>query len=217
MRTHHVLDFIAEMGHLKEIRHEGWRFTGVSQPETVAAHSLRAAQLGFLLAKMEGYHSPHEVATMVVFHDMGEARVGDLHAIARHYCEVNEEQAVRDQTGALGEVGEEIADMWKECEEISTEAGVLARDADKLEQAFTALEYMERGIEQAEALLVANGKLLKTTSAQKIFAELRSGYQTDWWQRVNEQQRRATSEDDVLEKRESISKKPHRVGVQAAV
>ncbi|MGC9308938.1 MAG: HD domain-containing protein, partial [Thermoplasmatota archaeon] len=45
--------FIYELGMLRRIRREGWRLAGI-EPESVAAHSLRAAQIGYLLACMEG-------------------------------------------------------------------------------------------------------------------------------------------------------------------
>ncbi len=90
MNTQNLINFIFELGQLKRIHHEGWKLAGVDTPDTVAEHALRAAQIGFILAKMEGYENPYEVCTMLVFHDIGEARVGDIHKVANRYVTVDE-------------------------------------------------------------------------------------------------------------------------------
>lgn len=70
MTSKDILNFIFELGQLKRIKHEGWRLIGVKFPESVADHCLRAAQIGYILAKMEKYENPFEVCSMVVFHDI---------------------------------------------------------------------------------------------------------------------------------------------------
>jgi len=83
MQLHDILHFLFEIGHLRHIKHEGWKLAGVTAPDSVAEYALRAAQIGSVLAKMEGYENPYEVCTMVVFHDNGETRVGDIHKVSR--------------------------------------------------------------------------------------------------------------------------------------
>ena len=103
-----ILNFFFELAQLRRIKHEGWRTIGVENPESVADHSLRAAQIGYFLAKEENYKNPQEIVTMLVFHDIGECRIGDIHKIANRYVEANEEQAVKDQIQNLGETGKEL-------------------------------------------------------------------------------------------------------------
>jgi len=140
-----VAKFTYELGQLKRVRHEGWKLAGVVTPDTVAEHALRAAQIGFMLANLEGTADPYQVCAMLFFHDIGEARVGDIHKLANRYITVDEEGAVRDQTAPLGPMGAEIVALWQQVEERSTPAGIIAKDADLLEQAFTAKEYLEQG------------------------------------------------------------------------
>ncbi|MDI6721005.1 MAG: HD domain-containing protein [Candidatus Aenigmarchaeota archaeon] len=64
MENKDVLNFIFEMGQLRRIKHEGWRIAGVENPESVADHALRAAQIGFFLARLEGYDNPYEVCSI---------------------------------------------------------------------------------------------------------------------------------------------------------
>lgn len=74
MENKDVLNFIFELGQLKKVKREGWRLIGMDNLESVSDHTLRAAQIGFILAKLEKYENPLEVCTMVVFHDIGEWR-----------------------------------------------------------------------------------------------------------------------------------------------
>lgn len=172
---------IFEWGVLKRIKHEGWRIAGIDNPGSVAAHSLRAAQIAFVIAKMEGYDNPHKACSMAVFHDIGECRIGDIHKVGARYIDADEERAVKDQVSEV-DFGEEIVDMWKQVDERRSDAGNIAKDADLIEQAFTAKEYMERGYAFAEDWIKNVGKKIKTDSAKKLWKELQEVQSNEWWQ-----------------------------------
>ena len=55
MQSKEILKFFFEMGQLSRVKREGWRLLGMETPESIADHSLRAAQIGWVLAKLEGY------------------------------------------------------------------------------------------------------------------------------------------------------------------
>lgn len=173
--------FICELGHLKRIKHEGWRLFGVKDPESVAEHSLRAAQIGYILAKLEGYEKPEEICTILVFHDMAECRIGDLHRVAKRYLDADEKKVVMDQVKELGDLGDDILRIWQRIE-AKDDAGILAKDADLLEMAFTAKEYMEEGFEQAKDWIEKISKKLNTESAKKLIEELKRQRCLEWWQ-----------------------------------
>ncbi len=181
MKNKDVVDFIFEMGQLKMIKHEGWRQAGVENPESVADHALRAAQIGFFLANMENYRNPLEVCSILVFHDMEECRVGDIHRVAKRYVEARKEEAVKDQTKNLGDVGKKIHGLWKQMESKDTEAGVIAKDADLLEQAFMAKEYMERNYTFTQEWINNVSKALETESAKSLLKSLLASKSNDWW------------------------------------
>jgi len=61
MENQDILNFIFELGQLRRIDHEGWKLIGIKHPETVAEHSLRAAQIGFILAELENLDNPFEI------------------------------------------------------------------------------------------------------------------------------------------------------------
>ena len=182
MRNKDVVDFIFEMGQLKRVKHEGWRLAGVEAPESVADHALRAAQIGFFLAKMENYGNPMEVCSILVFHDMEECRVGDVHRVAKRYVDARKEEAVKDQTKNLGDLGKEIHGLWKQMESKGTKAGIIAKDADLLEQAFAAKEYMERNYAFTQDWINNVSKALETGSAKSLLKSLLASRSNDWWQ-----------------------------------
>ncbi len=179
-----ALNFAFELGQLRRVKHEGWRSVGVDYPESVAEHSCRAAQLAFVLAHMEGHEDPNEVVTMTLFHDIAEARTGDFHRIAKRYVSVNERKAVEQQCALLGALGEEILRLWLEVENRSTKAGKIAKDADELEQAIAAKEFIELGHPDAVSWIDNVEAVLETDSARKLLAELRTLSSREWWKQL---------------------------------
>ncbi len=67
--------FAFELGVLKRMRRAGWRHVGVRDPESVAEHSLRVAQLVSLIAAVEGA-DPARATYLAVWHDSQETRTG---------------------------------------------------------------------------------------------------------------------------------------------
>lgn len=182
--TNKILNLFFELGQLRRIKHEGWRTIGIIHPESVADHSLRAAQIGYILAKLEKYKNPEEVVTMIVFHDMGECRVGDIHKIATRYIKVDESQAVKDQTKPLEKLGEEIYNLWECVETQKNIAGKIAKDADLLEQAITAKEYIEKGNKFAQNWVDNISQKLLTKTAKSLVKDLKKSSSHDWWQGI---------------------------------
>lgn len=176
-----IWNFIFEMAQLKRIWRSGWRLYGVECPESVADHSLRAAQIGYLLAKLEGFVRPEEVCTILVFHELAETRIGDVDKLANGYASYDELKAAKDQTVPLGDMGQEIFEMVAKITEVSGEAGKIAKDADYLELLATAKELMERGY-RTEDMFVSVLPRLKTDSAKRLASALKEQTSTDWWQ-----------------------------------
>ena len=175
-----LLNFFFELGQLRRIKHEGWRVAGVDHPESIADHTLRAAQIAYFLANMEKYPNPFEICTIILFHDIGECRIGDLHKIAIRYVTSDEERAVSDQMSPLGAPGKEVLELWRQMEKHHTKAGVIAKDADYLEQAVTAKEYIEKGHKFAVDWIHNVAKRLKTASAKKLLKDLEKVDPHDW-------------------------------------
>jgi putative hydrolase of HD superfamily len=179
-----ITQFIFELGQLRRIKHEGYRLAGVGDVISVADHNLRTAQIAYFLAKAEGYENPYEVVTMAVFHDIGECRIGDIHKVANRYIQADEQGAVKDQCRPLEEMGEAIFSLWKQTEERSSIPGVIAKDADYLEQAFTAKEYLEKGYTKMAVWIQNSKKHLQTRAAQLLWEEMNAMESWEWWKNL---------------------------------
>lgn len=176
-----LVNFIFELGMLKRIKHEGVRLIGVDNPETVADHALRAAQIGYILAKLEGYENPQEVASIMIFHDINECRTNDIHRVANRYISVDKEKVVKEQTQMAGNIGEDIYKLWKVREDRESAAGIIAKDADMLELSFTAKSLIEQGFKDAQDWINNCEKNMRTESGKKLIKLMQEVSSNDWW------------------------------------
>lgn len=183
MEDKNIWDFIFELGQQKLVERSGWKLAGIKERESIAEHSLRTAQIAYILAKLEKYENPFEVCTIAVFHEIGECRTGDINKIANRYIKCDEEICVKEQTENLGEIGKDIFLLWKRFEKAEDKAGVIARDADLLELAITAKELLEKGY-KTEDWINNQVERLQTKSAKKLATSLKEMKSTDWWKGI---------------------------------
>lgn len=173
--------FFYELGMLRRVQREGWKLLGITQPESVAEHSLRAAQIAYILAILEHHSSPEKVCSMLVFHDIGECRIGDVQKVANRYISSNEKQVIDDQTDSLEECGAHILSLWADMEELTSETARIAKDADLLELALTACEYKQQGFSAAQDWLNKTEKRIQTHSAKELFNSIAKIDPMKWW------------------------------------
>lgn len=176
-----MLNFFFELRQLREQPRSGWQILGISNAESVAEHSARTAQIAYILAILEEHPNPEHVATMALFHDIGECRIGDLHKIAQRYVNADEHAAVVGMTEKIGKPGECVLSLWEEMEARTSDAAKIAKDADCLEVALTGREYHEQGFAAAIDWYENAGRILATDSAQRLWKELRTADPNDWW------------------------------------
>lgn len=184
MNIKKVVNFIFEINQLKRQKHAGPKFAGVKDPDTVAEHALRASQIGYILAVMEGVN-PEKVVSMLIIHDNGEARIGDQTKVGAKYFSNKkaEQDAFFEQTENLGnKIEKEWKKLFLEYEDRTSPEGIIAKDADWLEQAFQAKEYVELGYKAMQNWIDNVEKALETESAKKIIKEMKKSSFTDWWQ-----------------------------------
>lgn len=192
-RISKIVNFIFEINLLKREFHRGFALAGVKEPDTVAEHALRAAQIGYILAEMENERmgqavaSAERVACMLVIHDNAEARVGDQHKVGARYMDAKPAERAAFEEQIAG-VGEAIENKWRsymeEYEKRSTKEGVIAKDADWLETAFQAKEYLDLGYGSAIDWIDNVEKAVETDSAKEIISKMRESRFTDWWQGI---------------------------------
>jgi putative hydrolase of HD superfamily len=188
MDTHKAVNFIFELAQLKRIKHCGVMRAGVDNPDSVAEHVMRAAQIGYILAVMEGDANPERVACMVLVHDNGEARIGDQERVASHYYSIKEAEklAFADQMKMIDDkIGETWTQYFKEYTDKDTKEGELARDADLLELAFQVKEYVDEGHEAVGEWIINVEKELRSQSAKTLLEDMKKTKFTEWWKELN--------------------------------
>ena len=176
-----ILGYFFELDKLEFTPRSGWNYLGIRDPESVMEHSCAAAQIAFVLAIMEGYKNPCHCATLLVFHDTDEDRSLDQNRVSKCYNKTDHEQAMRDQTFGLGEVGHKVALVWNEFEEGKTQASIIARDADVLQMMVRARKLMVSGYPDAVEWIDSGEKRLQTKSANSLAEELRDADPNAWW------------------------------------
>jgi putative hydrolase of HD superfamily len=158
-----------ELGLLKRVRRSGWWHAGVRDPESVAEHSMRAAQLAALIAAEEGA-DPARAALLALFHDSQETRTGDLpHTATAYLTKPDPREITADQTERLPERSREmVRGAVDEYESRETLEARCAKDADNLEMLLQAVEYREIGVSRVDGWIDSARKDLRTRTSRRI-------------------------------------------------
>jgi len=183
--TKNLTNFLFELGALKHVKRSGWWLINVKDPENVAEHSFRAAVIGYVLAKMENV-DVSKVTLMSLFNDLHEARLNDLHKVGHRYIDFKkaETAAFKEQTSELKEIGKEMFSLHEEFQTRESKEAIVARDADLLENAFQAKEYIEMGYKDAQNWIDNIWQVIKTDSAKKLLKEIEKTSCNDWWKNL---------------------------------
>ncbi len=176
-----VIDFLFELGKLNYTPRSGFNYLGIRDPQSVAEHTARTAQIAFVLAIIEGHKNPCHCATVALFHDITEARTIDMNRISKAYNKTNHVLALEEQITGLGPVGDGVAFVWNEFEDKKTRASNIARDADVLEMMLTARELIEIGYSSAKEWIDSGLLRLETESGKSIGAEILFSDPNAWW------------------------------------
>jgi putative hydrolase of HD superfamily len=187
--TKSIVNYFFEIGVLSKELNDGLKLAGVTNLDSIAEHALRAAQIGYILTALENEKhnlnlNPERVASIIIFHDNAEVRIGDLHKVASRYIDSRkaEKKAFEEQTGCLPrEIKEKLVGYFNEIEERTTREGIIAKDADWLERAFLAKEHYDLGNKLALEWVNGIGRALETDSAKEIFKMMKKTKFTDWW------------------------------------
>jgi putative hydrolase of HD superfamily len=190
-----IVNFIFEVGMLKRTPRTGFQFLG-SGSESVAEHVLRTIFIGYALCKLESGVDESRVIKMCLFHDLPEARTGDMNYMNKKYVTVDEEKAVRDLTETLS-FGGDIQDALDEFNAKNTREAILAHDADQLALIVQLKEYGDLGNKYSREWISFAVRRLSTDTARKMadrIVETDSSHwwfkdKSDWWVNGNDRKR----------------------------
>lgn len=177
-----IINFLFELGMLKRQKHSGFALAGVRELDSLADHTARAALVGYVLAEMEGADS-NKVAMMLLIHDVPECRTGDHHKIAARYLKTDsaERQAFLDQLKCLPKsIQTKWLKLYDEKHKRTNLEGIIAQDADWIETALSAREFLNIGYKDAQVWIDKVREALETASAKKLLDEIEQQQNYDW-------------------------------------
>jgi putative hydrolases of HD superfamily len=158
-----------ELGVLKRIRRAGWWHAGVRDPESVAEHTMRVAQLAALIAAEEGA-DPARASFLALWHDTQETRTGDLpHTVTGYLTKPDPRQITADQTAHLPESSRmAVRAAVDEYESQQSPEALCAKDADKLEMLLQAVEYRDIGVSRVDGWIDSARGSIRTETGRRI-------------------------------------------------
>lgn len=179
MDSKQLVNFFHEVGFLKTVPRSGWFLIGKDNPESVAEHSFRTAVIGYFLAKREGVDYD-KVMKVCLFHDMHETRTGDLNKVNQRYIDsaLAEKNSFLEMISGLED--DELKEVYSDFKSGSRE-GVICKDADHIECALQAKEYIDQGYEQAWDWINNIAKVIRTDAAKELLELIKDSDSNEWW------------------------------------
>ena len=144
-----IEDFFQKVLELKNVPRRGWKEkVGINNPESVAEHSYSTTVISMILSDLEGLNT-EKIIKMALLHDLAESITGDIipDNIAKNEKVRKENIAMKQILKNLPDkIAEPYFEIWNEYQKNSSQESKLLHDVDKLEMAFRAKFYQNKGI-----------------------------------------------------------------------
>jgi putative hydrolase of HD superfamily len=179
-KIHQIVNLLNEMGMLSLIPRSGFAFLG-SGRQSVAEHSFRVSLAAYVLARLTPHPvNTHKLVMMCLFHDLPEARIGDLNYVQKKYVVPQLEKAL-DHISSESFLGPEIVAWIKEYEEGSSLEAQLAHDADQLELLLFLKQEEELGNVRTKYWISSVLKRLQTETGKEVAEAICQTSSDGWW------------------------------------
>jgi putative hydrolase of HD superfamily len=122
----------------------------------------------------------NKVLKLCLFHDLPEARTGDMNYVNKKYVDVNEDKAVLELTEKLP-FGNEIKSAIDEFNAQQTPESVIARDADQLALILLLKEYGDLGNKYSPEWIDYARRRLSSENAKKMAECIMRTDSSEWW------------------------------------
>ncbi|MDA8388432.1 MAG: HD domain-containing protein [Nitrospiraceae bacterium] len=178
-----IANFLFELGMLKRTPRSGFQFLGAGG-ESVAEHTFRTACITYVLGDLEERAGrkidKDRLLRMGLFHDLLEARTGDLNYVNKKYVRVDEKKTRKELTEKIP-FGPELDALLREFSENETPEALLAHDADQLEFILALKECKDTGSRYADEWIGFAVKRLATGAAKKLAGVILDTDSSLWW------------------------------------
>ena len=141
--------FFQKVLELKNIPRQGWKNKlDMNNVESVADHSYSTAMMSMVLSDLEGLNT-EKIIKMALLHDLAESVVGDITP-----DKINGTKKIYAENKAMIQILENLPDnvsqqyiaIWDDFQKNSSTEAHLLHEIDKLEMAFQAKFYLDKGI-----------------------------------------------------------------------
>jgi putative hydrolase of HD superfamily len=178
-----LADFLYETAMLKRTPRSGYQFLGRGR-ESVAEHSFGVVVISYALSwkARERGESPdtEKILKLALFHDLPEARTGDMNYMNKRYVSVLEDSAHADAVRGLPFAGEldGLYREWKACETLEAR---LAADADQLDMVLELARHAADGCSQANDWITFARKRFRTPEGRELLDAALARDPGGWW------------------------------------
>jgi putative hydrolases of HD superfamily len=177
-----IADFVFEALFLKHVQRSGYQFLGAGR-ESVAEHVYAATLIAYIFSRLEPRADAERLICMSLFHDLAEARTGDLNYVQKRYVCADETSAVADGLKDLP-FGDDIRSLLAEFEAGESLEARLARDADQLALIVDLKHLNDLGYRTPEQWLPHVEKRLQSQTARDLARRLLDTPADQWWLRI---------------------------------
>ena len=175
-----LIDLFHEVGMLQHTPRSGFAFLG-SGAQSVAEHSFRMTIIAFGIAKqLNEKVDLQKLLLICLFHDLPEARTGDLNYVNKRYVTANENKVITDLEKE-SRLGPEIAAYLNEYIANQTIEAKIAHDADQLELMLVLKKEKDLGNAAAQDWLDNVQQRLKLELSHKLAREILERSSDSWW------------------------------------
>ena len=170
-----IEDFFQKVLELKNIPRQGWKEKlGINNPESVADHSYSTTVISMILSDLEGLNT-EKIIRMALLHDLAESVIGDIipNDITKNEKISKENLAMKQILKKLpNKIAEPYFKIWNEYQKNSSQEACLLHDIDKLEMAFQAKFYQNKGIpkEKLQTFFNTAKKEIKSKNLRNILS-----------------------------------------------
>lgn len=184
--TAEIANFLFEVGNLKRVKRSGWWLAQIKDPESVAEHTHRCSVVALIIAKMEEMSDEecHKICAAAAMHDLHETRILDLNKVSARYIEITEEKTLEIEKEQREKMPQKVKKLFEKLLQLSEKEKTILKDADYLECAIQAKEYLDIGYTDTQEWIDSVQKRLKTKSAKKILEEIKKGKANKWFENL---------------------------------
>jgi putative hydrolase of HD superfamily len=174
-----IADFLFEARFLKEIPRSGFAFLGAGK-ESVAEHVYLTTVIAYVLSMREPRIDLQRLLLLCLFHDLPEARLGDLNSVQKPYHHPDTMACIEDVSAGLP-FAEALHDFLVSFEDGSDMEAMLARDADQLALIVELKWLKDHGASEAWKWIDGVMSRLKTDAAKEMAQQILDTQSDAWW------------------------------------